>query len=295
LEELSALRRRESQLRSSGLTHLFTGRDLDGPTIGIGYLGALCDARYGVALTEVSHRGAWYESLIAAHEIGHNFGAVHDGEAGKACASTPQGEFLMSPNVNAVDRFSECSLQLMRSKVSSATCISALSAADIAIGTDLGVIRRAAGAAFDWSLPITNLGGTSAVNVRAEIRIPAHLVAEEAWLDGGSCTSGGGVIQCELQSLAAGSSMPVALRLRSEVVGSSAIAASISAQNEQKTENNSGTGSIQIESQAASNSTQTTTASAPSAAPKSSGGGGGVMTVWPLLLLGLLRFAQRLR
>ena len=31
-------------------------------------------------------------SLIAAHELGHNFGAVHDGEG--ACASTPNGSHL---------------------------------------------------------------------------------------------------------------------------------------------------------------------------------------------------------
>ena len=288
LDELAALRRRDSQLRSSGLTHLFTGRDLEGTTIGIGYLGSLCDLRYGAALTEVGNRGAWYESLIAAHEIGHNFGAVHDGESGKACASTPQGQFLMSPNVNAIDRFSECSLQTMQPKIASATCISAASAADVAIGADLGTLRRTQGSSFDWTLPITNIGGTRALRVQAEIRIPPHLRADDAQLAGSACTSGAGVIQCELQALAAGDSQTVQLKLHSDVVGVSAIEASISAQNEQKTENNSGSGSIQIESQVAPTNTPPPASNAPTAAPKSSGGGGGTFSLWALFGLGLL-------
>ena len=293
LDELAALRRRDSELRASGLTHLFTGRDLDGTTIGIGYLGSVCDTRYGAALTEVGHRGAWYESLIAAHEIGHNFGAVHDGESGKACASTPQGQFLMSPNVNAIDQFSDCSLQTMQPKIASAACMSVASAADVAIGADLGTVRRTQGAPFDWTLPITNIGGSRAVRVQAEIRVPSHLTAEGAQVSGGECTSGAGVIQCELQGLAAGDSQTVQVRLHSDVVGVGAIEAKVSAQNEQKVENNAGTGSIQIDGQPALTSTQPPASSAPTAAPKSSGGGGGALNLWALLSFGLLAVRRK--
>jgi hypothetical protein len=201
----------------------------------------------------------------------------------------------MSPNVNAIDRFSDCSLQTMRPKIASATCLSAASAADVAIGADLGTVRRTQGAAFDWTLPITNIGGSRAMRVQAEIRIPSHLTADDAQVSGGACTSGAGVIQCELQGLAAGDSQTVQLKLHSDVVGVSAIEASVSAQNEQKIENNSGSGSIQIESQAALTSTPPPASSAPSAAPKSSGGGGGTFNLLALVGLGLLATQRRRR
>ena len=299
LEELAALRRRSTELRSSGLTHLFTGRDLEGTTIGIGYLDALCDTRYGAALTEVGHRGTWYESLIAAHEIGHNFGAVHDGESGKACASTPQGQFLMSPNVNAVDRFSDCSQALMRPKIASATCVTPLPPADVSVGADLGVVRRDKGSTFTWDLPIANIGGSSALNVRAEVRLPQGFIAEEAWVEGGSCTNGAGVVQCELAPLPAGSSQSVELRLRSDAIGSSSIAAVVSAQNEQQTNNNEGLGVIQIEAQAPVISSGTPSAATPTSSPTSSasggGGGGGALSSLLLVALSLLGCIRRTR
>ncbi|NJN46330.1 MAG: hypothetical protein HC808_07460 [Candidatus Competibacteraceae bacterium] len=40
-----------------GLTHLFTGRDLTGSTVGIAYLGSLCSARFGVGVSEVRQGG----------------------------------------------------------------------------------------------------------------------------------------------------------------------------------------------------------------------------------------------
>lgn len=295
LEELASLRRRSTELRSSGLTHLFTGRDLEGSTIGIGYLDSLCDTRYGAALTEVGHRGTWYESLIAAHEIGHNFGAVHDGESGKACASTPQGQFLMSPNVNAVDRFSDCSQELMRPKIASATCVTPLPPADVSVHADLGVVRRDKSSAFTWDLPVTNVGGTSALNVLTQVRLPQGFTAEEASVEGGSCTHGAGVIQCELATLPAGSTQSVELRLRSDTIGSSSISALVSARNEQQTNNNEGLGIIHIESQAPLMPSGAPSAATPTASPTSSasgsGGGGalGSMLLVALSLLGCLR------
>ncbi|HEX2101196.1 MAG TPA: hypothetical protein VHF69_11055, partial [Candidatus Synoicihabitans sp.] len=43
LDELGALRKRSPNLASRGLTHLFTGRNLDGTTVGIAYLDSLCN------------------------------------------------------------------------------------------------------------------------------------------------------------------------------------------------------------------------------------------------------------
>ena len=91
-----------------GLSHLFTGREIDGNVIGIAFLSGICTTN-GVGLTQAGGRGT-FGALTAAHEFGHNFGAPHDNQAGSACATSP-GTFLMNPSINGSDQFSQCSLQ----------------------------------------------------------------------------------------------------------------------------------------------------------------------------------------
>jgi hypothetical protein len=248
LDELASLRRRTPALRSRGLTHLFTGRRLAGTTIGIGYIGTLCDATYGAALTEVAGRGLWHEALVAAHEIGHNFGAVHDGQRGRACASTPEGVYLMSPNVNGSERFSQCSLDLMRWNIPRAQCITPLPPADLSVAPDLGTWRQPVDVPFDWTLPVVNRGGAAAFATRAELVVPQNITVEEAFVDGGTCLSGAGVVQCELGAVPGGASRSVNLRLRGTVAGTYQIAATVSAQGEAQATSgdNSGSGTLEI-------------------------------------------------
>jgi len=90
-----------------GLSHLFTGREIDGNVIGIAFVSAICTTS-GVGVTQAGGRGT-LGALTAAHEFGHNFGSPHDNQAGSACVSTP-GTFLMNPSLNGSDEFSQCSL-----------------------------------------------------------------------------------------------------------------------------------------------------------------------------------------
>lgn len=56
------------------LAHLFTGRDLDGATIGIAFVATACERNFAYALSQ-DHS---LMVKIVAHEIGHNLGAGHD-------------------------------------------------------------------------------------------------------------------------------------------------------------------------------------------------------------------------
>src|SRR5262249_17730464 len=94
LSQVEQYRSSHAAQRATGVTHLMTGRDLDGDTVGIAYMGTVCNSQSADSLSEGNH-STLFSGLVAAHELGHSFNAPHDGEAG-ACASTPQ-TFLMAP------------------------------------------------------------------------------------------------------------------------------------------------------------------------------------------------------
>jgi len=124
LEELGQLRQQTPALSATGLTHLFTGRQLDGDSAGIAYTLALCSARFAASLT-MAHNSVALDTLITAHEIGHVFGAPHDGT--EQCASTPQGQYIMTPTLNtSVTSFSQCSLDQIDAVIDSYACVVAL-------------------------------------------------------------------------------------------------------------------------------------------------------------------------
>ncbi len=124
LKEVSRLRQQSPALVNTGLTHLFTGRQLDGDTAGIAYTVALCSRRYGASLT-MAHSSAALDTLITAHEIGHVFGAPHDGT--EQCASTPQDQYIMTPRLTtSITSFSQCSLDEINAVIDSYSCVVAL-------------------------------------------------------------------------------------------------------------------------------------------------------------------------
>jgi len=60
---------------NADIKYLFSGKEMDGTTIGIAFVSALCyDPQYAYGLSQPY----WGAGYLFAHEIGHIFGAMHD-------------------------------------------------------------------------------------------------------------------------------------------------------------------------------------------------------------------------
>lgn len=246
LEAVGALRRASPALHARGLTHLFTGRDLDGDIVGNAYVGTLCDVQTSAGLTEArgGTAGLWHESLVAAHEIAHNFGAVHDGEG--ACDAVAPDQYLMAPDTAGNHQFSSCSLDMMQHKLANAACISALPLADAALDATLGETLAPVGQSFDWQVAVRNVGGLAIARPELDIQLAPALAVEAADVPGGTCTSGAGVISCELDDIAGNSTHTVRMRLRAAQTGSYPARARVTASNDTHPANNFSEGTLRI-------------------------------------------------
>jgi hypothetical protein len=80
LDELQAYWKANMSSVSRTITHMLSGKSLGG---GIAYLGVLCNSSYGYGVsaslsrTTVNTSSTVWDSLVVAHEIGHNFGSPH--------------------------------------------------------------------------------------------------------------------------------------------------------------------------------------------------------------------------
>jgi hypothetical protein len=125
LSEVATYRGNLPSSDGTGLTHLMTGRSMDGNIIGIAYLGAVCNGDYSASLSQ-STVSTTMGALVAAHELGHNFNSIHDGVPG-VCAATPQ-TYLMAPTINYSNQFSSCSLGQINALVATASCLKKVAA-----------------------------------------------------------------------------------------------------------------------------------------------------------------------
>jgi len=244
LGELSDYRRGTPAQNSNGLTHLFTGRDLNGSTVGVAYSGALCSTGFSAGLTQGSNNET-LDSLIAAHEIGHNFGAPHDGTPGSACESVSQ-DFLMAPSLNGSDTFSACSIEQMQDDVARAPCITPLPVSEVAViaGTaQPALLGNPVSASFD----ISSTGANAANNVSVNVSVPNNVSLQSATTSLGTCTNGAGNVICTIGNIAGGSSANLTLSATAIGVGDAVFTATATADVDTNNNNNQATLQIPVD------------------------------------------------
>lgn len=247
LEEVADFRFDSADHRAAGLTHLFTGRSLNGNNVGIAYTGELCSTRFGAGLTSARNT-VITDALVAAHEIGHNFGAPHDGVTGSPCESTPP-TFLMATSVNGNDQFSACSLTEMQDDVANAACIETLYTNDVEVAAGVVPATVDSGASVTVTFDVNGTGVESSDNVALEITIPTTVTLNSVELSsGGACTSGGGVANCPIGTIVSGTGVTVTLDTTAGASGSATFVATATADLDENVGNNQSTSTFTVRS-----------------------------------------------
>ena len=245
LEQVASYRNATPTIRNRALTHLLTGRDLDGSIIGIAYIDALCDSESGAAVSEAG--GYSLDSaLIIAHELGHNFGAQHDGVAGTACSTTPQ-TFLMAPEMNGSSTFSSCSVQSMQASVAGASCVSTAHLRDVAISAPATQISAALNQAFDYVVDVTSTGDSPAHNISTTIEFGSDLQVRSALMPDATCSIDSGTVNCQLLTLEAGQQRRLTVSIFPTAVGARTSRATVLASNDGSAANNTIEVPIQVD------------------------------------------------
>ena len=172
-----------------------------------------------------------------AHELGHNFGAQHDGEAGGACAAVPL-DFLMAPNLNFSETFSQCSLDTMRPVIAAASCVTPAAYAHVELPVEGPPVAVENDTPVTLPFVVSSTGTQAAQGVRLQITVPSSLVVTSI-VPTGVCTAGATGLDCNLGSIPAAQQRRVDVMFLPGVLGGYTVDATVSATNNQNTRDNS--------------------------------------------------------
>ncbi len=244
IDDVAAYKFGDSVLRPLGIVHLFTGINLDMDTVGIAFRPGVCDARFGVSLTQAIG-GPAPNYLVTAHEIGHNFNAPHDGDATDACGAVGT-TFLMAPQFNGNDQFSACSIQEIQAEMARVSCLTLLGPADPSVIIADPNVSALAGATFDYAVQINNQGQTAASNVTLTLTMDAGLGLGNIRMPGFSCSAPVSPVVCQALELNTGGSATLTVAITGTTPDTFNVSALVSSDNDDDLSNNMQSGTVGI-------------------------------------------------
>lgn len=147
---------------------LWSGRDFDGTTIGLAYVGVVCTSSEYNVLQNFSTNAARLR-VLWAHELGHNFGASHDLDG----PGDPVR--IMFPSVNTSTEWTQASIDVIENYYSNVSCLASCPVPDppvaqaqalettVCVGSLVPFFNTTTGNVTDlsWSFP----GGTPSTSV----------------------------------------------------------------------------------------------------------------------------------
>jgi uncharacterized repeat protein (TIGR01451 family) len=248
LDELEEYRATTPAQSDQDLTHLLTGRDLVEPAsqtlqvIGFANFAAVCDARLGTALTQATF-GITADALIMAHEIGHNFGAPHDGQPGSPCANESTS-YIMAETYTNSREFSACSIQQMQPELQSA-CLDVLAPGDIELRTVSAPADAVFGENFEVHVAVDNPSATDANGVELTVA-GANLTVVSLLGTAFDCTVAP-IPRCRITALASGRSAELRIVATANTPAPAALDVAVDAFNDSNDANNAASYTIGVQ------------------------------------------------
>ncbi len=228
LDQLRDFRQLTPAVAQRGIAHLITGKDLDGDTAGIAILGQACTIDHGISLSE-GWLGVAMGGLVMAHELGHNFGAEHDGSG--ACSAEPL-VYLMSPFVNGSAQLSQCSLTSMRTHIDTRSCFLPADYAHVELAPAAPPIETEVDNPVVLDYVVRSTGTRAATDVQLQV-LPHGTMPVTAVSPAAGCAIGNGNLVCSLGDLAAGEVRALQVTVVPSALGSYPVEASVTASNNQ--------------------------------------------------------------
>ena len=218
---------------NNALTHVVTGRDFNGGTLGVAYLGSVCEANgfstgtSSIFFDNPTTPNIALTAIVVAHELAHNLGSDHDGPGANVLC--PSATFIMSPIINPafnLTNFSSCSAADIEATISALAtpelCMDF--PADVSIFENLGNGGTLnANLEFTASFTATTLNGFKAVDriILTGSIDPVEGILLSVIANGVNCAvaAGGGSYSCIVANPPI--SFPVVANIRVNAVASS--------------------------------------------------------------------------